>query len=200
MPLSLRPGAPRDLARPMPCRSPRRRAGAGLRGAGVPSLPGMRNPCPWLCPGAVRAVRTRLPDRVLVQGARRVPRVQHPAHGGDGSAAPLTDHVLPDLPRRQWVLAVPKRLRYFLERDAELQVLLCASSCARAQPWLAPRGSPRRGRLHPLLRLDAQSAPALPLRRRRRRVRRHRRGGGVFHAAAASSVCGRERPLTGKFP
>ena len=33
----------------------------------------------------------------------------------------LTDHVLPDLPLRQWVLAVPKRLRYFLERDAELQ-------------------------------------------------------------------------------
>ena len=37
------------------------------------------------------------------------------------TAAHLTDHVLPDLPLRQWVLAVPKRLRYFLERDAELQ-------------------------------------------------------------------------------
>jgi hypothetical protein len=37
------------------------------------------------------------------------------------TAAHLTAHVLPDLPLRQWVLAVPKRLRYFLERDAELQ-------------------------------------------------------------------------------
>ena len=37
------------------------------------------------------------------------------------TAAHLTDHVLPALPVRQWVLAVPKRLRYFLERDATLQ-------------------------------------------------------------------------------
>ena len=29
-------------------------------------------------------------------------------------AAHLTDHVFPRLPVRQWVLAVPKRLRYFL--------------------------------------------------------------------------------------
>ena len=37
------------------------------------------------------------------------------------TAAHLTDHVLPDLPVRQWVLAVPKRLRYFLQRDADPQ-------------------------------------------------------------------------------
>jgi hypothetical protein len=37
------------------------------------------------------------------------------------TAAHLTDHVVPRLPVRQWVLAVPKRLRYFLHRDAELQ-------------------------------------------------------------------------------
>ena len=36
-------------------------------------------------------------------------------------AAHLTDHLLPDLPVRQWVLAVPKWLRYFLHRDAGLQ-------------------------------------------------------------------------------
>jgi hypothetical protein len=30
------------------------------------------------------------------------------------TAAHLVDHVLPPLPMRQWVLAVPKRLRYFL--------------------------------------------------------------------------------------
>jgi hypothetical protein len=37
------------------------------------------------------------------------------------TAVHLTDHVLPPLPVRQWVLAVPKRLRYFLQRDADLQ-------------------------------------------------------------------------------
>jgi hypothetical protein len=85
--LSPRPGAPRDLARPLPRRSPRCRAGAGLRGAGVSPLPGMRNPCAWLCPGAVGAVRSRLLDRALVQGARHVSRVQCAAHGGDGNAS-----------------------------------------------------------------------------------------------------------------
>jgi hypothetical protein len=33
------------------------------------------------------------------------------------SAAHLTDHVFPRLPVRQWVLSVPKRLRYFMQRD-----------------------------------------------------------------------------------
>jgi hypothetical protein len=37
------------------------------------------------------------------------------------TAAHRADHVLPDLPVRQWVLAVPKCLRYFLQRDADLQ-------------------------------------------------------------------------------
>ncbi len=37
------------------------------------------------------------------------------------TGAHLTDHVLPELPLRQWMLAVPKRLRYFLQRDPELQ-------------------------------------------------------------------------------
>jgi hypothetical protein len=37
------------------------------------------------------------------------------------TAAHLTDHVLPVVPVLQWVLAVPKRLRYFLHRDADLQ-------------------------------------------------------------------------------
>ena len=34
------------------------------------------------------------------------------------TAAHLTDHVFPRLPVRQWVLSVPKRLRYFLQRDS----------------------------------------------------------------------------------
>ena len=33
------------------------------------------------------------------------------------TAAHLTDHVFPRLPVRQWVLSVPKRLRYFMHRD-----------------------------------------------------------------------------------
>ena len=37
------------------------------------------------------------------------------------TAAHLVDHVFPPLPVRQWVLAVPKRLRYFLQRDTALQ-------------------------------------------------------------------------------
>ena len=42
--------------------------------------------------------------------------MQRTAHGGD-SGAHLTDHVFPRLPVRQWVLTVPKRLRYFMQRD-----------------------------------------------------------------------------------
>jgi hypothetical protein len=33
------------------------------------------------------------------------------------TAAHLSDHVVPRLPVRQWVLSVPKRLRYFMQRD-----------------------------------------------------------------------------------
>jgi hypothetical protein len=36
------------------------------------------------------------------------------------TAAPLVDHVFPQVPVRQWVLALPKRRRYFVHRDAEL--------------------------------------------------------------------------------
>jgi hypothetical protein len=34
------------------------------------------------------------------------------------TAAHLTDHVFPRLPVRQWVLSVPKRLRYYMQRDS----------------------------------------------------------------------------------
>ena len=33
------------------------------------------------------------------------------------TTAHLTDHVFQRLPVRQWVLSVPKRLRYFMQRD-----------------------------------------------------------------------------------
>ena len=41
------------------------------------------------------------------------------------TAPHLTDHVFPRLAVRQWVLSVPKRLRYFMQRDgAVLNMLL----------------------------------------------------------------------------
>jgi hypothetical protein len=45
------------------------------------------------------------------------------------TTAPLVDHVFPPLPVRQWGLSVPKRLRWYLEREpravsAVLDILL----------------------------------------------------------------------------
>ena len=40
------------------------------------------------------------------------------------TAAHLTDHVFPRLPVRQWVLSVPKRLRYFMQRDGPVLNML----------------------------------------------------------------------------
>lgn len=39
------------------------------------------------------------------------------------TAAHLADHVIPRLPVRQWVLSVPKRLRYYLQADPAIQNL-----------------------------------------------------------------------------
>ncbi len=64
------------------------------------------------------------------------------------TAAHLTDHVLPPLPVRQWVLAVPERLRYFLQRDADLQgaalrlFLRAVEQCLRAH---SPGSGPAAG-------------------------------------------------------
>jgi hypothetical protein len=73
------------------------------------------------------------------------------------TGAHLSDHVFPRLPVRQWVLSIPKRLRYFMQRDGVvlnmvlrifLRVIaqsLCASSPSTAsvdkaalQPWCKP--------------------------------------------------------------
>ena len=60
-------------------------------------------------------------------------------------AAHLTDHVLPHVPARQWVLSVPKRLRPYLHHDvrvagAVLQILLRAirTTLRRASPGAPP--------------------------------------------------------------
>jgi len=61
------------------------------------------------------------------------------------TAAHLVDHVIPPLPARQWVLSVPKRLRWYLDREPQalstvLRILLrvfeahlCRSSGASAR-------------------------------------------------------------------
>ena len=65
------------------------------------------------------------------------------------TAAHLADHVIPRLPVRQWVLSVPKRLRYFLQADPAVQnlalhIFLSAveqglrSACPVAQDSQAP--------------------------------------------------------------
>jgi hypothetical protein len=89
------------------------------------------------------------------------------------TAAHLCDHVFPRLPVRQWVLSVPKRLRYFMQRDgAVLNMVLrifFARHCAKPICQL-PRCSGReqgssayrRNRLHPPVRLQSERACALP--------------------------------------
>jgi hypothetical protein len=59
-----------------------------------------------------------VPIALSCKGAGRAHRA---AAGVWWRAVHLTDHVAPSLPARQWVLAVPKRLRYVPEREAELQ-------------------------------------------------------------------------------
>ena len=99
------------------------------------------------------------------------------------TAAHLTDHVLPRLSVRQWVLALPKRLRYFLQRDANLQgaalrlFLRAVDQCLRAH---SPGATPLE--LH-----DRLAALLLPPR-----IHRHRYFGVLaphspLRAAAPSS-------------
>ncbi len=46
------------------------------------------------------------------------------------AAAHLSDHVFPRLPVRQWVLSVPKRVRYSCSATRARSMRRCASSCA----------------------------------------------------------------------
>jgi hypothetical protein len=96
-------------------------------------------------------------------------------------AAHLTDHVLPPLPIRQWVLSLPKRIRPFLPHDpdlagAVLRILLRAIRTAlrRASPPSGPDAQLGAvSFLHPL-RLRTQPALPLPCRSPRRRLLRER--------------------------
>ena len=81
-------------------------------------------------------------------------------------AAHLTEHVLPHLPARQWVLSVPKRLRPFLHHNrdvatAVLRVFLRAISYdpASHEPGSAGRRPAGGRQLLAPLRLEPQRSP-----------------------------------------
>ena len=62
-------------------------------------------------------------------------------------AAHVTDHVLPHLPVRQWVLSLPKRLRPFLEGSPDIAgaVLRIFIRAVRTTLWRTSPGAPRDG-------------------------------------------------------
>ena len=63
------------------------------------------------------------------------------------TAAHLVDQVFPPLPVRQWVLAVPKRLRYFLNRDPEALGAVLHIFLRVIEAWLRQRSGCPGGRL-----------------------------------------------------
>jgi hypothetical protein len=55
------------------------------------------------------------------------------------TVAHLTDHVSPRLPVRQWVLSVPKQLRFYMQRDgAALHLVL--RNMSEGAPGVTPLG------------------------------------------------------------
>jgi hypothetical protein len=78
------------------------------------------------------------------------------------TAAHLTDHVLPPLPVRQWVLAVPKRLRYFLPWPATL-----GKAARRAARDRSPGPAGTVLRVRSARRLVVNPRPSVVLARRR---------------------------------
>jgi len=54
------------------------------------------------------------------------------------TAAHLADHVIPRLPVRQWVLSVPKRVRYFLQSDPAVQTLALHIFLSAVEQGLRP--------------------------------------------------------------
>lgn len=89
------------------------------------------------------------------------------------TAAHLSDHVFPRLPVRQWVLSVPKRLRYFMQRDGPVLNMVLrifeAGDCAKPAGALHWRGQCRQGKpahrrsgLHPQVRLQPERTRPLP--------------------------------------
>jgi len=72
---------------------------------------------PTASPRPVRGVRARFPGCLFLQRPRGMPLVQRPAHGRD--SRPSGRSGLPATAGAPVVLSVPKRLRYFVQRDPE---------------------------------------------------------------------------------
>jgi hypothetical protein len=197
--VSHRPGPLRDLARARPRRARRRRCGSRLHRARVPSLSRMRHPRPRFRAGPLWAVRARLPHRLLLQGARRVPVVQHATHGRDrrpsrrachsaSAGAPVgalgaeATTLLPaPRPRPPGCGAAPVPGRG--------GAVPAGAQCGRGSC-----GAPRGGGVHPPLRLRAQSPPAFSLRGARRRVRVHADRGRRLPRGHWARCAGRSHP------
>jgi hypothetical protein len=122
------------------------------------------------------------------------------------TAAHLVDHVFPQVPVRQWVLSLPKRLRYFLHHEPALigpvlQIFLDAvedrlkvsSPGALAE---ALRGSD----LCPSLRLGIECQPPLSLCGHRWCLRCPRGKGAISRSSAALSCGHRRRATRGAYP
>ena len=95
------------------------------------------------------------------------------------TAAHLVDTVLPRVPYRQWVVSVPKRVRWFLKHRARGARRPGAGVPAGGrdgdspgQPGRAPRRPLRRRALRAPLRRLAQQSRALPRHRDRRGLQR----------------------------
>jgi hypothetical protein len=75
--------------------------------------------CGILAQGFARARGSECGHEVLIAFSCSAPYALAAMRGGGcESAAPLADPVFPRPPVRPWVLSVPKRLRYFLQRDS----------------------------------------------------------------------------------
>ena len=110
------------------------------------------------------------------------------------TAAHLADHVLPRLPVRQWVLSVPKRLRYYLQNDAAVETLalhIFLSAVEQGLRQCSPGAGPssRIGAVAFIHRFGALLNP---------QVHFHCVVvEGVFEADAAGGICFHEAPALG---
>lgn len=95
-----------------------------------------------LRPRPLRGVRTRLPDRLLVQGARRVPRVQRAAQGGRRQRiSPITS-----CRTYAWAQRLARSYEFFPllcpRCGAEMRIIAFLTDPAAVRPILAHLGQP----------------------------------------------------------
>ncbi len=188
-PVARGPAAPGDLPGAGPRRVSGRRPDARLRGAGV----GRYLECGCLPPGFARARCSGCGHDFLIafscKGRGVCPSGN--ARRMVETAAHRVDQVIPHLPVRQFVLSLPKRLRYFLQHDPGASTAPCLFSCAlwnliyaSAVPVPVLRLKSARWPSSASLWLRSQRTHSLPLRGDRWRVRDDR--GCERHALSRS--------------